>query len=482
MGEPTSDRAVARTWSKFRRVVSKNWADLKSLGVLPDMGQSAPPLEEVPFVEAAFKGDLKLVSQLMSEGANLTQSALLPDYGEASPLGAAICVNDIDIARLLIDNMSQAQLGIRYGPQKLTALHLAAGMGRDEIAEALVAKGADLRIPDAAGNTPLVLAVQNCHLSMVWIICEKAKMAGLSQYLDEYNSKGQTALQVACELGELAIVSCLLKQGADPNKPTKGWGKGGQTPLWVAAMAGHADCVQTLLTSGTRVNIDMKTRRGLTLLHLAVLMDHPSIVSLLMEHGADIETGHMRLEEVLQVGEDFPNPLLLACAYGRPECLQALLMGPREDVSRILEKPCRVDATAVVVERLVGRVPEAAQTPMAWAVQFPCKLVRKSLRVMGIGGEVQFTSGADAMDARHAECVRVLLAAGAGITGDQLIALRAGLDALREKGEGEAVVGRLEVVLRDAVRQCEGCGAWGAWPGVAQGGPIFCSGGCRTKR
>eukprot|EP00803_Ostreobium_quekettii_P007919 evm.model.scf_40.11 EVM.evm.TU.scf_40.11 scf_40:86545-88257(-) len=244
-------------------------------------------------------------------------------YGETSALGAAICGDHLTVSRLLIDNMSQAQLDARYGPQKFSALLLAAWLGRDEIFEALLSKGCDLRTTDAGGNTPLALAVQHHHLTLVWIICEKAKTAGLAGYLDEYNGKGQTALQVACESGEMAIVSCLLKQGADPDKPTKGWGKGGQTPLWVAVMAGHASIVQTLLTSGTRVNINMETRRGLTLLHLAVLMDHPQIVRLLMEHGADIETGHMQQEEPSSpVMEDFPSPLLLACAYGRPECLR----------------------------------------------------------------------------------------------------------------------------------------------------------------
>lgn len=164
---------------------------------------------------------------------------------------AAIYNNHVESVHAFLGNMTPSEMNIRHGSKKLSALHLACRNGNDEICDSLLAKGADIRLPDAEGNTALLSAISGGNLSTVWIIAEKAKSLGLQGYVDEVDNKGRNGLHLACDNGNLAIVSCLLKEGADPNMPMKGIGRSGQTPIQVAALAGHADIVEVCCILGT---------------------------------------------------------------------------------------------------------------------------------------------------------------------------------------------------------------------------------------
>lgn len=163
---------------------------------------------------------------------------------------ASIHNNQLECTRIFLENMSQSETQIRYGTKKLSALHLACSKGFDEVCEAVIAKGGDLRLPDADGNTALLSAVTGGNLSTVWVIAEKARLCGLLDYIDETNDRGQTALHIACNNGNLAVVSCLLKEGADPNEPMRQMRKKKQTPIEMAALAGHADVVEVKKNAG----------------------------------------------------------------------------------------------------------------------------------------------------------------------------------------------------------------------------------------
>lgn len=61
--------------------------------------------------------------------------------------------------------------------------------------------------------------------------------------------RGQTALAIAAEQGDRAILQCLLDQGAEVN----GIGSRGETPLMAAASGGNLELVTLLLAQGARV-------------------------------------------------------------------------------------------------------------------------------------------------------------------------------------------------------------------------------------
>ena len=51
------------------------------------MGQSASTLEDVPLAKAAFEGKSDQISEVLAEGANITQSVVLPVSGQTWPNG-----------------------------------------------------------------------------------------------------------------------------------------------------------------------------------------------------------------------------------------------------------------------------------------------------------------------------------------------------------------------------------------------------------
>lgn len=254
--------------------------------------------------------------------------------------------------------------------------------------------------------------------------------------------------------------------------------------IWPSACDKWFGLFQTLLTAGSRIHVDLEDRRGLTLLHQAVLNDHPKIVELLIGYGVHLETGHtqeMDPTPYLDHSADYPTPALLAAAFGRSSCLRAILNGPVGDVSLVLERPGRVDIVAVVIESLqANEVPESAESPMAWAIQFPCEYVYKSVKVLGVGGGVRYMTSCRKMTVSHVECAEMLLKAGAGMTSDQLTCLEENIEKLRKKGQGGDVLLRVREVLKSGMKHCLRCGMLGLWPSMDVEGGLFCSESCRS--
>ena len=67
----------------------------------------------------------------------------------------------------------------------------------------------------------------------------------------------------ASQNGYIAVVSALLKHGANPNIPIKT----GDTPLMIASFNGHLDVVECLLTVG--VDLDAQAEDGATEVYCA---------------------------------------------------------------------------------------------------------------------------------------------------------------------------------------------------------------------
>ena len=111
--------------------------------------------------------------------------------------------------------------------------------------------------------------------------------------MDEADSDGCTALWYAADKGYLAIVRCLVEQGADKEKANKH----GQTPLHIASWQGHLKVVRYLLEQGA--NSDKATNGGLTPLSSATWNGHLTIAMLLMSYGEDLNARH-KVDEALQ--------------------------------------------------------------------------------------------------------------------------------------------------------------------------------------
>jgi ankyrin repeat protein len=80
------------------------------------------------------------------------------DVEGRSPLHYAAMQDDVDRAKVLIEQGEDVNLGDRLG---FTPLHFAAQEGAARVAEILLRKGAAVDATNAYGNTPLFVAVFN---------------------------------------------------------------------------------------------------------------------------------------------------------------------------------------------------------------------------------------------------------------------------------------------------------------------------------
>jgi len=207
--------------------------------------------------------------------------------------------------------------------------------GRAELERALAA-GVAVEARDAAGNTPLQVAVQAGQMECVVVLRGRGANPELR------NGAGKTARQMAAELADRAMavrmeavlmampagrpesspfvreplqeaarrgdadyVAMLLQLGADPN----GRGADGATALEAAALKGHGEVVELLLRKGARVSVGRP-------LHDAAVGGSAAAVRALVRHGAPVNAVDPGTGD---------TALHAAAAWGRVEVARALL-------------------------------------------------------------------------------------------------------------------------------------------------------------
>ncbi len=114
-----------------------------------------------PLMFAAIYGHLTTLQRLIEKGANIN----VTDYKGQTPLMSATLQGHLTIVQALlsapeIDINAKSLIG-------KTALHMAAGYGKDEVVKALINKGANVNITDNVGLTPLMTATLQGHLTTI---------------------------------------------------------------------------------------------------------------------------------------------------------------------------------------------------------------------------------------------------------------------------------------------------------------------------
>ena len=133
------------------------------------------------------------------------------------------------------------------------ALHWIVRVDDLETAKLLIGAGADVKLADRYGVTPLYLACSNGNAAMIRILLD----AGADP--NSADPTGETALMTAATVGNLESVKVLLDRGAvlDPRDPAYQ-----QTPLMYAVRENHPDIVRFFVERGT--NLNAQTRTGPT--------------------------------------------------------------------------------------------------------------------------------------------------------------------------------------------------------------------------
>ncbi|KAI0103902.1 ankyrin repeat-containing domain protein [Nemania sp. FL0031] len=140
-----------------------------------------------------------------------------------------------------------------------------------------------------------------------------------------YNIDGLNQLHVAAGLGLEHYVEELLKNGNIDVDSPDGLGR---TPLWWAALSGHAGVVRLLAQAGANPDQDDNCN-GYKPLHMAASANHAEVVKVLLELGVSPMTGKTRDSPNRRCG-NMPSsrghiPLMHACEYGHLETVDVFL-------------------------------------------------------------------------------------------------------------------------------------------------------------
>lgn len=241
-----------------------------------------------------------------------------------------------------------------------TPLHLACAACELKAVRQILMAGADLNMQDTKGITPLMLACQYRHPRVIaelmrhdtlniglpdhgqrtalhWAaasgmdavvsgllkrgadalardVCKQsaldlARQGGYSNVITQLERHLESKLHGAATQGDISALLQLLSRGVDVNAQN---GEG-STALHLAASGGHRDAIRSLLANGAQVGISDQS--GRTALHVAARKGHHPLVTLLIGHGANINAASEARETALH----------LSARYGYGDVVQVLL-------------------------------------------------------------------------------------------------------------------------------------------------------------
>jgi ankyrin repeat protein len=280
-----------------------------------------------------------------------------------------------------------------YGAFCQTPLHTAARFGRDDLAELLITRGADLAAGDEpARNTALHVAAQYGNVAVARVLVTRGANVNAP------NKYGRTSLHDAVSglggtsdlEGRLQVARLLIARGADINAPERGSGRTpldeatgpsdnrangermtelllsagasprtvapqqSESPLERASSSGNVASVRHLLDAGAEVNT---AGRDTTALAAAAFQGHVDVVTLLLERGADASRAvpSSRLE-----GNGAPLAMALMPAPGASETTESRKL----QVARLLiDRGAAVDARAADGQTALHRAASRGQLP-----------------------------------------------------------------------------------------------------------------------
>ena len=246
---------------------------------------------------AAFKGGARhrlLLSVLLAAG----ESVDIPAQGAEgwTPLHIAAYKGNDRIVRQLIEaGANVEQIDTANGR---TALHFAALKGHKTTCEMLLKAGCDPSLMDVVGNSSIdvarrfgnveclrtILDFQTEKLNNELMAAVKWRRGGRMRQLlaagaapNSRDSRGTSVLTWACNRGFEEGVRQLLDHGADVNASNTH----GSTPLIEACMSGNANVVNALLQHGADVSAVIKDT-GDNALHMASRRGHAEVVESLL--------------------------------------------------------------------------------------------------------------------------------------------------------------------------------------------------------
>lgn len=277
------------------------------------------------------QGHLTVVRYLL-EAAAATGSSTLDmtvnahaKYGWTALHYASDACN-LDVARCL---METGVLNVEaISENGWTALHVASAEGHLDMVKFLVeTAAAKVEAQTSFGRSALHLSSAKGHLPTVQFLMETSSTRR-DININATDDKGFTALHMACERADLAVVQCLVEtgQGVHVNAQSDD----GDTALHVACRSGHLPTVQFLVETGRGhqgANIQATNKNGETALHIASYWEYLPIVQFL------VETFTRRGIHVNAIDNMGCTALHIACQGNSLALVQCLVEAGRADVN-----------------------------------------------------------------------------------------------------------------------------------------------------
>ena len=246
----------------------------------------------------AMWADPAVFQVLIDAGADIETE---DDMGR-SPLHWSCYSGTLAVVKMLVE----AGAGVCVADNKeATCLILAANFGHTETVRYLVGlKDVDVNHEQNIGHTALHWAIQEGHCDVMQVLID----AGSD--IEAKDEKGRSPLHWSCFSGKIAVVKMLVKAGAG----VRFTDNNGITCLIIASRFGHTETVRYLV--GLKdVDVNHADTSGFAALHYAVQQNHPDVMQVLIDAGADIEA----------MEEKGRSPLHVACLSGSLAVVKMLL-------------------------------------------------------------------------------------------------------------------------------------------------------------
>ena len=268
--------------------------------------------------EAAGAGDLDRVKQYIASGGDLNQKA-----GGSTALLIAALMGQEEVAVALIDAGAEVDIPNNEGN---TALSTAAFLCHEGIVQALLAKGADVNRKNNDGSSAMTSAslpwpavkpiydlvgrLLELELDYQRLQSTRPKIAAM---LREHAGETQTGavggtsgvnIHEAAGAGDLERVKQYIASGGDLNQKAGGERN---TALLIAALFGREEVVFALIDAGAEV--DIPNNDGDTALSMAAFLCHEEIVEVLLAKGADANRKNKKGDNLVAVAS-LPWPVV----------------------------------------------------------------------------------------------------------------------------------------------------------------------------
>ncbi len=224
---------------------------------------------DLRLIEAAKSADSKAVRALLAQHVPLNTA----EADGATALHKAAQSDNLEIADLLIAAGADVKASTHYN---ITPLSLACGNGSAAMIERLLKAGADPNGTSEEGQSALMKASLTGKVDAVKVLLTHGAKVNVQE-----PTKGQSALMWAASEGNTGAAGLLIEFGAD----IKAKSKGGFTPLLFAVRGGHKDTVEALLAHGANAN-DVAPD-GTSALNMAVVNAYFEVAGTLLDHGAN---------------------------------------------------------------------------------------------------------------------------------------------------------------------------------------------------